>query len=87
MADDPMWCLVMFDLPVETKKQRREATRFRNDLLDWGFCMVQLSVREVLADRWAGSCDVACDQESLAGGWAGSGVGADGSAVGDGASF
>ena len=39
-----MWCLVMFDLPVETKKQRREATRFRNDLLDWGFCMVQFSV-------------------------------------------
>ena len=44
MADDPMWCLVMFDLPVETKRQRREATRFRNDLLDWGFCMVQFSV-------------------------------------------
>ena len=44
MADDAMWCLVMFDLPVETKKQRREATRFRNDLLDWGFCMVQFSV-------------------------------------------
>lgn len=44
MADDAMWCLVMFDLPVETKKQRGEATRFRNDLLDWGFCMVQFSV-------------------------------------------
>ncbi|WP_048726364.1 MULTISPECIES: CRISPR-associated endonuclease Cas2 [Micrococcales] len=44
MADDPMWCLVMFDLPVETKSQRREATRFRHDLLDWGFCMVQFSV-------------------------------------------
>ena len=42
MADDAMWCLVMFDLPVETKKQRREATRFRHDLLDWGFSMVQL---------------------------------------------
>lgn len=44
MADDAMWCLVMFDLPVETKKQRREATRFRHDLLDWGFSMVQFSV-------------------------------------------
>ena len=39
-----MWCLVMFDLPVETKKQRREAARFRHDLLDWGFIMVQFSV-------------------------------------------
>lgn len=44
MADDAMWCLVMFDLPVETKRQRREATRFRNNLLDWGFSMVQFSV-------------------------------------------
>lgn len=44
MADDAMWCLVMFDLPVATKKERREAARFRNDLLDWGFSMVQLSV-------------------------------------------
>ena len=44
VADDAMWCLVMFDLPVETKKQRREATRFRHDLLDWGFSMIQFSV-------------------------------------------
>lgn len=44
MADDAMWCLVMFDLPVETKEQRREAARFRHDLLDWGFIMVQFSV-------------------------------------------
>ena len=34
----------MFDLPVRTKNQRREATRFRNHLLDLGFCMVQYSV-------------------------------------------
>lgn len=27
MTDDAMWCLVMFDLPVETKEQRREADR------------------------------------------------------------
>ncbi len=39
-----MWCLVMFDLPVETKSQRREASRFRHSLIDWGFSMVQLSV-------------------------------------------
>jgi len=34
----------MFDLPVKTKKQRSEATRFRNMLLDNGFAMAQLSV-------------------------------------------
>lgn len=44
MVDSSMWCLVMFDLPVETKAQRREATRFRQALLDWGFTMVQFSV-------------------------------------------
>lgn len=41
---DPVWCLVMFDLPVKTKKQRSEASRFRNELLDLGFCMTQFSV-------------------------------------------
>lgn len=44
MADDPMWLLVMFDLPVITKKQRKAATNFRNLLLDSGFSMVQYSV-------------------------------------------
>ncbi|WP_211233716.1 CRISPR-associated endonuclease Cas2, partial [Zooshikella ganghwensis] len=39
-----MWMLVMFDLPVSTKEQRREATKFRNRLLDLGFEMVQFSV-------------------------------------------
>lgn len=38
-----MWMLVTFDLPVETKTQRKAATRFRNDLLDLGFEMSQLS--------------------------------------------
>lgn len=38
-----MWMLVTFDLPVETKKQRAAATRFRNDLLDLGFEMSQFS--------------------------------------------
>lgn len=44
MPDDAMWCLVMFDLPVTTKVQRREATNYRNLLLDAGFSMVQFSV-------------------------------------------
>lgn len=41
---DPMWSLVMFDLPVRTAAQRREANRFRNLLKDLGYCMVQKSV-------------------------------------------
>ena len=36
--------MVMFDLPVKTKTQRREATRYRLMLLDLGFSQVQLSV-------------------------------------------
>lgn len=38
-----MWMLVTFDLPVETKAQRKAATRFRSFLLDQGFEMSQLS--------------------------------------------
>ncbi|WP_350334586.1 CRISPR-associated endonuclease Cas2 [Coralliovum pocilloporae] len=38
-----MWMLVTFDLPVETKKQRKAATKFREFLLDIGFEMSQLS--------------------------------------------
>ena len=39
-----MWVWVLFDLPVGTKTERKRATRFRNDLLDIGFEMVQFSV-------------------------------------------
>lgn len=39
-----MWLFVFFDLPVTTKKQRHDATRFRKDLLDDGFTMMQFSV-------------------------------------------
>lgn len=38
-----MWMLVTFDLPVDTKKHRAEATKFRQFLLDQGFEMSQLS--------------------------------------------
>ena len=34
----------MFDLPVGTTKERKQATGFRNRLLDLGFEMVQFSV-------------------------------------------
>lgn len=39
-----MRMLVFFDLPVQTKKQRGVATRFRNFLLKDGYFMVQFSV-------------------------------------------
>jgi len=39
-----MWMLVMFDLPVIEKEERRRATEFRNRLLDLGFEMAQFSV-------------------------------------------
>ncbi len=39
-----MWCLVMFDLPVQTKKERHAAVVFRDLLLDMGYCMIQFSV-------------------------------------------
>jgi CRISPR-associated protein Cas2 len=39
-----MWMLVMFDLPVGTKKERKAASAFRNFLLDEGFEMNQFSV-------------------------------------------
>lgn len=38
-----MWMLVTFDLPVDTRKHRRQATKFRQFLLDQGFEMSQLS--------------------------------------------
>ncbi len=39
-----MWMMVMFDLPVVTRAQRKKATTFRNRLLDEGFEMSQFSV-------------------------------------------
>lgn len=39
-----MWILVMFDLPVIQKKERKAASDFRNTLLDMGFSMTQLSI-------------------------------------------
>ena len=39
-----MWMMVIFDLPVLTKAERREATKFRTFLLDQGFDMCQFSV-------------------------------------------
>ena len=38
------WFIVMFDLPVTTKAERKIAQRFRQDLLDMGYLMIQFSV-------------------------------------------
>lgn len=43
-GSDPMWCVVMFDLPTKTRKDAKAANRFRNHLLDLGFCRAQFSV-------------------------------------------
>jgi len=39
-----LWIMVLFDLPVLTKKERKAAAKFRNFLLDEGFEMSQFSV-------------------------------------------
>ena len=39
-----MWMMVLFDLPVLTKPERKAATKFRKFLLDQGFEMSQYSV-------------------------------------------
>ena len=39
-----MWVLVFFDLPTETKTERKVASRFRKNLLDDGFAMFQFSI-------------------------------------------
>lgn len=39
-----MWLFVFFDLPVETKKERKAAADFRKTLLKDGFSMLQFSV-------------------------------------------
>ena len=39
-----MWVLVFFDLPTETKKERRCAAKFRKELLGNGFSMFQFSI-------------------------------------------
>lgn len=39
-----MWVLVFFDLPTETKKERKAASDFRNNLQRDGFTMFQFSI-------------------------------------------
>ena len=39
-----MWVLVFFDLPTETKQDRKNAGKFRKDMLADGFQMFQFSI-------------------------------------------
>ncbi len=39
-----MWVLVLFDLPTDTKKDRKAAADFRNKLQKDGFTMFQFSI-------------------------------------------
>ncbi len=39
-----MWILIMFDLPTETKQQRKAASEFRKYLISDGFTMFQFSI-------------------------------------------
>ena len=39
-----MWVLVLFDLPTETKKERKVYAQFRKKLISDGFTMFQFSI-------------------------------------------
>ncbi|HKM13047.1 MAG TPA: CRISPR-associated endonuclease Cas2 [Bacteroidales bacterium] len=39
-----MWVLVLFDLPTETKRNRKDAAQFRKNLIKDGFTMFQFSI-------------------------------------------
>lgn len=39
-----MWTLVMYDLPTETKKDKKLAAKFRKELMQDGFSMFQFSM-------------------------------------------
>jgi len=39
-----LWILVFFDLPTETKKDRRAHAKFRKEIMQDGFVMFQFSI-------------------------------------------
>ncbi len=51
-----MWLFCLFDLPTNTKSQRKKASEFRKNLVNDGFDMMQFSVYK----RFCGSSE-ACD--------------------------
>jgi len=57
-AGETVWCVVMFDLPVQTKRQRREAANFRKLLVDSGYSMVQFSVYGKYSPTLQSNCSI-----------------------------
>jgi CRISPR-associated protein Cas2 len=53
-----VWLVVMFDLPVKTKSQKRKYSIFRNALLSNGFTRLQFSIysRPFLSEEASLSC-------------------------------
>lgn len=49
------WAIALFDLPTKTPPQRKAANKFRHQLLDDGYLMIQLSVYA----RWYPNLDTA----------------------------
>lgn len=39
-----MWVLILFDLPTETKTEKRTAQTFRKNIMSYGFNMFQFSI-------------------------------------------
>lgn len=39
-----MWVLILFDLPTETKKQKKQYSDFRKNIMKDGFIMFQFSI-------------------------------------------
>ena len=60
-----MWIVVMFDLPVVEKIERKAATEFHNALLDMGVEMSQFSVYMRFCTS-AGQVDTFCKQVEAA---------------------
>ena len=48
-----MWLLAMFDLPTKTRRSRQRYAKFRKNLLDEGFHMMQYSVYSRYCDSSA----------------------------------
>jgi len=51
MINLPMRVIVMFDLPTLTKEDRRNYSKFRKRLLEFGFYMLQFSIYVKIADN------------------------------------
>lgn len=47
-----MWVLALFDLPVHKPEYRKQYARFRRELLDDGFTMMQYSVYQRHCASW-----------------------------------